>query len=95
MGIAPMTEITVFTFHTDAGHGWLQVSIADLSNIGMSPRDFSRYSYQDARGLVFYLEEDCDASKFITAWEIAFERKAQFRDEYQHNSFVRRLNKIH
>lgn len=56
-----------FTFHTDAGHGWLEVLQADYEAAGLSARDFTRYSYQKkgAHGLTFYLEEDQDAPLFL------------------------------
>lgn len=56
-----------FTFHTDPGHGWLEVSAADLAGTGLAASSFSAYSYI-LRG-VLYLEEDCDAPLFIDAWK--------------------------
>lgn len=86
-----------FTFHTDNAHAWLEVSTSDLAAVGMTPADFSPYSYADRRGAtpVYYLEEDCDATKFIVAWE---KRNAntprQFADKHQAHSFVRSLPRI-
>ena len=51
------------TFYTDPGHGWLKVSIADLERLGLD-ESISKYSYM--RGDYAYLEEDCDASLFLT-----------------------------
>jgi len=59
--------MTTFTFHTDPGHGWLEVPAAELFNIGLTPGDFSSYSY--IQGSTVYLEEDCDASVFIRVYE--------------------------
>ena len=59
--------MTTFTFHTDPSHGWLEVSAAELFNVGLVPSDFSAYSYQ--QGEVVYLEEDCDAPVFIRTYE--------------------------
>jgi hypothetical protein len=56
---------TRFTFHSDPGHAWLEVTSADLSEVGLAPASFSRFSYQD--GETFYLEEDCDATVFLDA----------------------------
>jgi hypothetical protein len=55
-----------YTFFSDMGHGWLRVTIDDCKAIGLSKSDFSWYSYADKDWL--YLEEDCDAAKFIAAY---------------------------
>ena len=54
------------TFHTDPGHGWLEVSIEDVKGFGIEG-DISEYSYIDPVRRVCYLEEDCDAAVFSTA----------------------------
>jgi hypothetical protein len=54
-----------YTKFNDPGHGWLEVPIADLMFVDLAPSDFTPYSYR--RGQYLYLEEDCDASKFIKA----------------------------
>ena len=48
------------TFHTDLGHGWLEV---DRSLIELFNLDISDYSY--IKGTKAYLEEDRDAGKLI------------------------------
>ena len=56
-----------FTFHKDAGHGWLEVGSMDLNKLGLKESDFSSYSYK-AHAISFptyYLEEDRDAGVFI------------------------------
>jgi len=55
-----------YSFFSDAGHGWLRVTVDDCKAIGLDRSDFSWYSYADKDWL--YLEEDCDASKFIAAY---------------------------
>ena len=57
MNLDPMN----WTFHSDPGHGWLEVARADLEALGLLS-SISHYSYQ--RGERVYLEEDCDATKF-------------------------------
>lgn len=47
-------------FHTDPGHGWLQVPLNTIQGLGISP-----YSYQD--GIYAYLEEDSDMGKWLEA----------------------------
>jgi hypothetical protein len=59
------------TYHMDPGHGWLAVPVKMLSPLGLSVNDFTPYSYQSRAGTTVYLEEDCDASKFMTAFEAA------------------------
>jgi hypothetical protein len=50
---------------TDAGHGWLAVSFADLADVGAAIGDFSGYSYINRKLGILYLEEDSDAPRFI------------------------------
>ena len=54
-----------YTFHTDPGHGWLEVSEGDLFRAGLTIQDFSEYSYR--KGTRLFLEEDLDAGVFIKA----------------------------
>lgn len=88
--------MATFTFHTDAAHGWLEVSGPDLSALGFKPADFSRYSYADLRGTIptYFLEEDCDASKFVARFTERNGALPTFKDAYQHNSFVRNLPRL-
>lgn len=50
------------TFHSDAGHGWLAVPEKIIKWIGYRPTSFS---YYDHKNKVVFLEEDCDATKFL------------------------------
>ena len=52
----------MYLFHSDPGHGWLQVKRQELKDIGILDK-ISYYSYQK-KGDV-YLEEDCDYSLFV------------------------------
>jgi hypothetical protein len=84
--------MTPFTFHSDPGHGWLEVSIPDLLRVGLVPSDFSAYSYQHLNKV--YLEEDCDATMFVMTYEQqvgTFECVTQHLN-YQH--WIRRLRRI-
>ena len=49
-----------YTFYTDPGHGWL---CAPLQEVRKSKISVSRYSYM--RDGNAFLEEDCDAPKFL------------------------------
>ena len=78
-----------FTLFTDPGHGWLKVHLSDLYDIDMDPGQFTAYSYRDNDWL--YLEEDCDASTFLSNYE---RLRGNFRinEKYDdRDSFVRNL----
>lgn len=51
-------------FYSDPGHAWLSVSRKTLEKY-VDPKEISTYSYQ--RKHQVFLEEDCDASKFLAA----------------------------
>ena len=53
-----------YIFHEDPGHGWLQVPISEIKELGIADK-ISPYSYR-LRDWCF-LEEDCDAGVFIDA----------------------------
>ena len=56
----------MYTFFSDPGHAWLKVPRAEIHDLGIRST-ISHYSYQ--KGAFVYLEEDCDAPKFIRAKE--------------------------
>jgi len=58
---------SLIKFHSDPGHGWIEITLSQILDAGLKPSDFSSYSYRD--GSKFYLEEDCDADKFLTAYK--------------------------
>lgn len=53
-----------YKVHEDAGHGWLEVSKAEIM---ATPVAVTPYSYQDDKNV--YLEEDCDKWKFLSYLE--------------------------
>tara|TARA_R110000824_G_scaffold154158_2_gene326106 strand:+ start:650 stop:916 length:267 start_codon:yes stop_codon:yes gene_type:complete len=55
---------TNYTFHSDPGHAWLQVTLSELKELNIMHK-ISRYSYLDDKNA--YLEEDCDCSVFLNA----------------------------
>jgi hypothetical protein len=68
----------------DPGHSWLRVPLAEIE--GMT---FSDYSYADHR--FAYLEEDCDAPKFMEAKSLSHEdTKGEYHDD-NGTCFVRTL----
>jgi len=50
-------------FYEDPGHGWLAVPLLLLERLALLD-EISPYSYM--RGMLAHLEEDCDASLFLT-----------------------------
>ena len=50
----------VLTFHTDPGHGWLEVPVKEVRESGVP---ISECSY--VKNDMAYLEEDCDATAYI------------------------------
>lgn len=71
-----------FTFFSDNAHGWLRVSVADCRDVELSVESFSRYSYCDDGYL--YLEEDCDAAKFIGAFVVKYDAMPVIYDSHTH-----------
>ena len=53
-----------YKFIADPGHGWLEVPIKELIELGIVEK-ISPYSY--IKGEFAYLEEDCDATEFAKA----------------------------
>lgn len=66
-----------FNFHSDAGHGWLAVKLNLIRELGLAT-EISQYSYM--QGKTAYLEEDCDAPKFIKAFKERFGIEPQIVD---------------
>lgn len=57
-------SILKLRFHSDPGHGWLEVSKELLAQLDIADK-ITSYSY--ALDTVVYLEEDCDMSLFLEA----------------------------
>ena len=77
------------TYHLDPGHGWLEVSQADLNDAGLSYTDFSACSYTD--GAHLFLEEDCDMATFMRAYKAKHGQDPELREAYADPCFVRAL----
>lgn len=56
----------VKVMHSDPGHAWLAVKLSELDMLDIRS-EISVYSY--VKGKTAYLEEDCDAGKFVTAMQ--------------------------
>jgi hypothetical protein len=87
-----------FNFHTDPGHGWLQVAERHLEDLGLKPEDFSSFSYRrsgnDETPTYFYLEEDCDAPKFLKAHTAKYGDPAFLYVYDDAMSFIRELPRM-
>ena len=79
---------TTFTYHTDPGHGWVEVPLPVLQELGITG-DISSFSYTDGRNA--YLEEDCDAHRFVIAFEKANGNRPTFVEQYKDNTPIRNL----
>lgn len=79
-----------YTFHSDAGHGWLEVRKRELEDLGIADK-VSSYSY--VRGDKVYLEEDCDASLFINALDGKGIKPSIIYAAQEDESFIRSLRR--
>lgn len=77
-----MNEATPYLFYNDPGHGWMAVKRQELIDLGILNK-ISAYSYQ--RGQTVYLEEDCDASLFITTKKARGEA-VNIKDQHTNNN---------
>ena len=80
--------MSAFIFHTDPGHGWVEVPLPLVAELGITA-DISSYSYTDGRNA--YLEEDCDAGLFIRAFEEVHGERPAFVERYADDTHVRKL----
>ena len=57
-----------FIFHEDASHGWLEVSYKDVIDVDIH-NEISEFSYINRTTEKIYLEEDCDYTLFMNAFQ--------------------------
>lgn len=89
-----MTATLQLTFHSDPGHGWLEVPRALAHSLHITPR-ISQYSYRSHDGDTLYLEEDCDAWLFMNAAkEQGFTINIVERNSPNADSFIRSLRRV-
>ena len=93
------TSKSIYRFIEDPGHGWLEVSTAELAKLGIADK-ISSCSYQTRDGRTAYLEEDCDLSVWAAAKGYKYpEKREEFREFWdsrvqsihQENTFIRNL----
>jgi len=81
-----------YTFHHDPGHGWLEVTKAELGELGLTEK-VSSFSYFD--GDKVFLEEDYDAPLFITVWENAHGETISINSAYTERFYLRGNTWLH
>ena len=74
-------------FIADPGHGWLEVP-NDLLKSVLPELDVSHFSYM--QGHEVYLEEDCDAPKFLNAAKVKGFDVNIIHEHTNHESRIRR-----
>jgi hypothetical protein len=79
----------VYTFHTDPGHGWLEVPTSQLVDLGIE-HNISTYSY--VQNETAYLEEDCDAGVFVDAYKKKHGSQPEYAEKYSEHTFIRNLS---
>jgi hypothetical protein len=82
----------VYTFHSDNGHGWLQVGKDELVMLGIE-NSISGYSYRNNNNV--FLEEDCDASLFVNAMENKGVKISYKYANVDGDSFIRSLRRYY
>jgi len=83
-----------YRFINDNAHAWLEVPIEEARQVP----DISLYSYVSEDGTIAYLEEDCDAPKFLHSIGELVDGKRVYRVELEEvydepYCFIRRLRR--
>lgn len=81
-----------FIFHSDDGHGWLEVTTAQLKDVGVPLSSISPYSYR--KGNTLYLEEDCDAGIFVQAYRAKHDSFDFEERNYNGQHWIRDLPRV-
>ena len=78
------------TYHTDAGHGWVEVSWSVIESLGIGS-SISPYSYMNKNSA--FLEEDCDAPVAINRLkEMGY--TVELVESYKENSPIRNYRRF-
>jgi hypothetical protein len=73
----------IYTFYADPGHAWLKVPLAELDELEIAG-DITQFSY--VRGSYVYLEEDCDVTTFVQAYERKHGRRPVMQGKHGNRS---------
>ena len=85
-----------YRFIEDPGHGWLEVPLVELVDLGILNK-ISGFSYRSRDWRLVYLEEDCDFATFARAkkWDLSgsfcAEEDCPWTTVYEDPTFVRDL----
>lgn len=81
------------TYHHDAGHGWLEVSLQQALTVRTPLKEISGYSYVGLKGFspTLYLEEDRDAGLFLDAASAAGRKVEITHKHHGDQCFIREL----
>lgn len=71
---------THLTFIADPGHGWLRVPLVDIAALGLETA-LSSFSFID--GHYAYLEEDCDAARYLAALREHLQTEPTIEEAYR------------
>ncbi len=78
-------------WYTDPGHGWLRVPFQAVIDVGVAAQ-ISTCSYMSVGKRVAYLEEDCDAPRFLAAAGVSMTVAQTFPSKHgEGQCFVRHL----
>lgn len=81
-----------YNFFTDPGHGWLEAPLAEIVDLGIQ-KDISYYSFLN--GETAYLEEDCDAGRFLEAYKAKYGEVPSISEIHtNYDSHVRRYRRF-
>ena len=80
-------------WYNDGGHGWLAVTVRELLDSGVA-LDTSSCSYHDHQTAMVYLEEDCDAARYLDSLGFTPESATAIskNDFVNGDSFIRSLS---
>lgn len=84
-------------YHRDPGHGWLEVPLYVAIKVKTPLKRISPYSYvgmSQRDGVTLYLEEDCDMPIFMDAAKQMGASVTTLHVNYDHDCFVRGLNRF-
>jgi CTP:phosphocholine cytidylyltransferase-like protein len=76
----------IYVFVSDAGHGWLTVTIEELIDLGIAEK-ISSYSY--VKENIAYLEEDCDAPLFVKTYNEKYAELPKWEEVYVEDAPLR------
>lgn len=82
-------QVKGLRWYNDPGHGWLRVPMQAVVSAGVAGQ-ISTCSYMSRGGQVAYLEEDCDAPRFLMAIGVSYSETIP-EENLDDQCFIRRL----